>query len=276
MNHRFTKGTENTQKEIQVKTVKNDLSAINLQLYQKLSCAFCLITDVENYLKSVLKIINHEMSLTGSFAYYKQSNDSVYNIKSISNNNKNFSMKILSGLSDIIIQENLDKLTQKRHINIDKHFDAFIIPVYNKSTCIALFSFFYNEGSLSFDGCNADFIENYLVTALIGNYELNLRDNLMINILRNHYNFEISLKNLIKWRLEEIISNVLDIQMSGQNLHKEILHETEKMLIMATLEQTGNNKSLASKILGINRNTLMKKVKNLKMECNNSAFSQKE
>ena len=48
-------------------------------------------------------------------------------------------------------------------------------------------------------------------------------------------------------------------------LYDRIISEVEKVLIQKTLEQVGGVQIKASKILGINRNTLRKKIKDLKI-----------
>jgi len=47
-----------------------------------------------------------------------------------------------------------------------------------------------------------------------------------------------------------------------QNLHGFFINEVEKPFLKVVLEKTNGNQSRASEILGINRNTLRKKIKN--------------
>jgi two-component system nitrogen regulation response regulator GlnG len=51
----------------------------------------------------------------------------------------------------------------------------------------------------------------------------------------------------------------------GKNLYNLLLQEFEKPLISLTLKETGGNQIQASQILGVNRNTLRKKIVTLKI-----------
>ncbi len=51
--------------------------------------------------------------------------------------------------------------------------------------------------------------------------------------------------------------------LSLRNLHETIVKEVEKPLILLVLERTKYNQSKTASILGINRNTLNKKIKDL-------------
>jgi len=50
------------------------------------------------------------------------------------------------------------------------------------------------------------------------------------------------------------------------NLYETIIGEVEKPLISLVLKETGYNQSKAAKTLGINRNTLRKKIQDLKLD----------
>lgn len=52
-------------------------------------------------------------------------------------------------------------------------------------------------------------------------------------------------------------------------LHSTIIQEVEKLLIEVTLKKTNQNKLQAARILGINRNTLTQKIKNLVLKDKN-------
>lgn len=67
-----------------------------------------------------------------------------------------------------------------------------------------------------------------------------------------------SLEQYINLKLDYCLKNI-DNTKPG-NLHKLLLTEVEKILFKFILIKTDNNYSKASKILGINRNTLKKKM----------------
>ena len=50
------------------------------------------------------------------------------------------------------------------------------------------------------------------------------------------------------------------------NLHETVMKEVEKPLISIVLKEAGQNQSQAAKILGINRNTLRKKIQDLNLD----------
>jgi len=54
--------------------------------------------------------------------------------------------------------------------------------------------------------------------------------------------------------------------MPAPGLHGRILREVEKPMIEQTLNLTGGNQVQAAKILGLNRNTLRKKIRELDIE----------
>jgi len=58
--------------------------------------------------------------------------------------------------------------------------------------------------------------------------------------------------------------------MNGQpngGLHQLIISGVEKPLIEVVLQETGGNRTQAANILGINRNTLRKKIQDYQIQC---------
>lgn len=75
-----------------------------------------------------------------------------------------------------------------------------------------------------------------------------------------------SAKNLsISSALNSIIENYFNMHEGicpPPGLHDRVIYEVEKVLIAQTLKYTSNNQLKAASILGINRNTLRKKLQN--------------
>lgn len=69
-------------------------------------------------------------------------------------------------------------------------------------------------------------------------------------------------------QLYELAANIIDAETLTENYfaYDEYVAITEKPLIQAVLDKAKGNKSLAAKLLGINRNTLRKKIKDLSIE----------
>lgn len=71
----------------------------------------------------------------------------------------------------------------------------------------------------------------------------------------------ISLKDYIEKRLHDFIKRFKASE--GSNLYYTLLREIEKPLITMVLKETRGNQIQAAHILGLNRNTLRKKIKEL-------------
>lgn len=70
----------------------------------------------------------------------------------------------------------------------------------------------------------------------------------------------LSLSQMCEKKLQSYFTT-LNGQNPCTNLYDEIIQEIEKPLLLLTLEYCKGNKMKASEILGINRNTLSKKLK---------------
>ena len=74
---------------------------------------------------------------------------------------------------------------------------------------------------------------------------------------------QLSIENALEKKLDEIIT-VMDIKTEGKRrLYADIISKVEKVLISLALKRTKNIKCEAARFLGINRNTLHSKMKNL-------------
>ncbi len=77
------------------------------------------------------------------------------------------------------------------------------------------------------------------------------------NILKN-----VSLEDVLRAKLDGIIERFEKVEEGIINL---VVSEVEKIILKIALEKANGNKVKASKILGINRNTLTKKIKEYKI-----------
>jgi len=74
---------------------------------------------------------------------------------------------------------------------------------------------------------------------------------------------ELSLGDFMEQKFHEFVRK---IKLSGgKNLFQLLRHEFEKPLITLTLKETKHNQVQAAELLGMNRNTLRKKIKELKI-----------
>lgn len=72
-----------------------------------------------------------------------------------------------------------------------------------------------------------------------------------------------TIKDFLETKLNKYIDKMITVEDS--NLYETVISEVEKALLSITLKKTKGNQIKASKILGINRNTLSKKIKQYKL-----------
>jgi len=72
----------------------------------------------------------------------------------------------------------------------------------------------------------------------------------------------LSLKEMIEYKLEEIIRHLAQVD-GDSNLYHMVMREMEESLIRLVIREAKGNQTRAASILGINRNTLRKKIKEL-------------
>ena len=70
----------------------------------------------------------------------------------------------------------------------------------------------------------------------------------------------VSLENLVKSKLSLLFEQQKQADVELHGLHKIIIEQVEKPLIELSLRQYNGNQVKAAKMLGINRNTLKKKI----------------
>ena len=73
----------------------------------------------------------------------------------------------------------------------------------------------------------------------------------------------ISLEEALNLKLRDLFIKMKGLRVEG--LYSTVLQAVEKLLITLTLDKTQGNQAKASKILGINRNTLRKKIASLEI-----------
>jgi DNA-binding protein Fis len=77
----------------------------------------------------------------------------------------------------------------------------------------------------------------------------------------------VNLYKLIEVKLEDIADNLLLSRVNNKDsILLDIQKMIEKVFIISAMKISNNNISNASKLLGLNRNTLSKKLKNLGAE----------
>jgi two-component system, NtrC family, nitrogen regulation response regulator GlnG len=74
---------------------------------------------------------------------------------------------------------------------------------------------------------------------------------------------ELSLEEMVRRKLKTVFHQSAALPLA--DLHALIIGQVEKPLIELTLEYTGGNQLKAAELLGINRNTLRKKIGELKI-----------
>lgn len=77
--------------------------------------------------------------------------------------------------------------------------------------------------------------------------------------LFGEYSDKLSIKNFLELKLGNLLKEFANI--GNSNLYETVIQEVEKALLTLTINETGGNQLKAAKILGINRNTLNKKLK---------------
>lgn len=93
---------------------------------------------------------------------------------------------------------------------------------------------------------------------------LNSSDHLLVANLQS-----VSLEKLVKSKLEVLFQQQQEAQVELNGLYNIILEQVEKPLIELTLSNCRGNQVKTAKMLGINRNTLKKKIDNYKIHIRN-------
>jgi DNA-binding protein Fis len=68
---------------------------------------------------------------------------------------------------------------------------------------------------------------------------------------------------LIEVKLEHVVDNLLSVKDNADNILLDVHQTIEKIFICSAMRLKNNNVTQAAKLLGINRNTLTKKLRDL-------------
>ena len=80
----------------------------------------------------------------------------------------------------------------------------------------------------------------------------------------------ISLEKLVRSKLEVLFQQQKDDQLMLGDLYNLVLEQVERPLIELSLKASRGNQVRTAQILGINRNTLKKKIDNYKIKLRNT------
>ncbi len=89
---------------------------------------------------------------------------------------------------------------------------------------------------------------------------LNSSDNLFVANLQS-----VSLEKLVKSKLEVLFSQQKEAQIELNGLYNVVIEQVEKPLLELALRAYNGNQVKTAQMLGINRNTLKKKIDNYKI-----------
>jgi Fis family transcriptional regulator len=90
---------------------------------------------------------------------------------------------------------------------------------------------------------------------------LNSSDNLFVANLQS-----VSLEKLVKSKLEVLFQQQKEAQVELNGLYNVVLEQVEKPLLELALKAYNGNQVKTAQMLGINRNTLKKKIDNYKIK----------
>lgn len=94
---------------------------------------------------------------------------------------------------------------------------------------------------------------------------LNHSDNLFVANLQS-----VSLEKLVKTKLEFLFQQQREADVELHGLHEIVMQQVEKPLLELALKEYNGNQVRTAKFLGINRNTLKKKIDTYKIRVRNA------
>jgi DNA-binding NtrC family response regulator len=178
-------------------------------------------------------------------------------------------VKLLNEVDELIITD-FEKLSNQEELELDhKRIIATANYVGNQQTIDNLFSFIYTLPSLKERPDDTYFMRDKFIQEAQSNLmierlniathkiPLDLRDNSK-SLKRSIYRYLMGL-SMEREDIQEAIYHYIRDNLEGNNGYKEHLELYEKPLIEAGLKKFGSQLQL-SQVLGINRNTLRKKI----------------
>jgi len=239
-------------------------SDIKQRLFQQITGAYYLIPNIKKYLNRILLTINDELSLHACAVYFKPLTGEWIFVSKAGDKNGCYTKEQVDTLSESIYKEHDFSIGRTQRMDIPPLSEAYIIPIAFELIQFGILILYLDKGSFSDeDPLLWDQIGFYISAACIGNHLLTKSSQKTNNGSHISKNYEIPVKTLLEWRVKEIIDELYSRTLPDQHIFQDIVRETEKTIIKSTLNQTVNNQSLAAKFLGINRNTLRKKIKDL-------------
>ena len=212
-------------------------------------------------------------------------------IENFSSNRKQHSQSNVKTRIIVTSKKDLIKLVEKGDFREDLYYKLNVMPIFlpplrkRLEDIPNLINYFINifnsknMSKLSIDHSALNFLKSYHwpgniqeLKNLIERLSLSLTNNKITvsdvqDQLKNSFeindgNENITLENLIDKRLNKVISSIND-NSTQMNVYEDFIKTVEKPLIENILNYTRGNQIKASSILGLNRNTLRKKISEL-------------
>ena len=212
-------------------------------------------------------------------------------IENFNLNKKQHSQETVQNRIIVTSKKDLIKLVEKGDFREDLYYKLNVMPIYlpplrkRLEDIPNLINYFINifntknMSKLSIDTLALNFLKTYhwpgniqelkniieRLSLSLTNNKITLsdvQDQLKNSFEINNDNENITLENLIDRRLNKLISSIND-NSKEMNVYDDIIKTVEKPLIENILNYTRGNQIKASTILGLNRNTLRKKISEL-------------
>jgi len=187
----------------------------------------------------------------------------------VSGDNQSLVEEMLKTYDELIITD-FQNLTNYTNLNFDnKRIIATANYVSNPQRVDDMFAFIYNIPPLKERREDIEYLKNIFITnstsmLMVEKNSINF-NKLILDLSNNSKSLEKSIflhilkYSLTKDEIESIIYNYISKNLEGNDGYREYLGIYEKPLIRAGLDKFGSQLKL-SNILGINRNTLRKKI----------------